>query len=589
MITSARILLQLQALFLLFPSLTGAAASLCGEAATPISHIQGEFSQSPMAGQTVTVEGILTLDTRQKGGFQGFYLQQADDQTDDNPLTSEALFIYTKRKTGKPGNRLRVTGKVKEFHGLTELTGVKAITICGQSTLPRAISLSLPWPQNPESYENMRVRIVQPLTVIDNYNLARYGELTLAAGDQLAATEYRAPSSGIEAVSKKNQHQRVVLDDGRAMRNPDPIPWPPGGFSPEHTVRAGDTVGNLIGVLDFRFGYWRIQPETAPVFNPDNSRLPPPSRPADTHVRVVSINLENYFNGDGNNSKAGFPTARGAKTLAEFKEQHRRLTYALTASDPDILVLSELENDGYGANSAISYLTQALGQNWQFVATPGNDGTDAIRTALLYRHDRIKTLGNPQRLTSGPFQFRGRPPLAQIFQRNDGTSAFRIVSLHLKSKACRGATDADLDQSNGEGCFAKRRTDMAITVTNWLTELPTPDNFSGTLVAGDFNSYSRETPLSVFRNAGFTNMVPHFHPCQKNSCPQYSYRYKGEKGSLDHALASGSLKPFILNAQTWLINADEPQVLAYQSKLNAPEPFPWRSSDHNPVIIDIRL
>lgn len=569
--------------------LAGMAATGCGETATPISHIQGQSDHSPITGHTVTVEGILTLDARGKSGFRGFYLQQADHETDNNPLTSEALFVYTRQTTGKPGDRLRVSGKVKEYHGLTELVNTRPILLCGQSALPEPAPLSLPWPQPPEAYENMRVRISQPLTVIDNYNLARYGELTLAAGDQVNATEYQAPSESARATTRRNRTQRIMLDDGKAIRHPDPTPWPPGGLSPGHSVRAGDTVHNLAGILDFRFGHWRIQPETTPGFSRDNPRLPPPARPADGNIRVVSMNLENYFNGEGDNQAAGFPTARGARTPEDYKEQHHRLIDALTASGPDILALSELENDGYGPNSALVSLARALGQNWQFVATPGKDGQDAIRTALLYRRDRLKTIGHPQRLVSGPFHYRGRPPLAQTFQRNNGGDTFRVIALHLKSKSCRGATNSDADQHDGEGCFASRRTGMASAIIQWLESLPDADDFAGTLVTGDFNSYSRETPIAVFRDAGFTNMMQHFHPCKAGTCPHYSYRYKGEKGSLDHALASGPLKSHILDTRTWLINSDEPQALGYEHHHETPKPFPWRSSDHNPVIIDLHL
>jgi predicted extracellular nuclease len=561
----------------------------CGEPATPISRVQGQSAHSPLTGHTVTAEGILTLDTRGKGGFGGFYLQQADHETDNNPLTSEALFVYTRQTTGKPGDRLRVTGKVKEYHGLTELVSTRPIIHCGESTLPRPVPLSLPWPQPPEAYENMRVRITQPLTVIDNYNLARYGELTLAAGDQVKATEYQTPSETARTITRQNRKQRIILDDGKAARHPDPTPWPPGGFSPEHSVRAGDTVHSLTGILDFRFDHWRIQPDATPRFSPDNARRPPPARPAGSNIRVVSMNLENYFNGDGSHQAAGFPTARGAKTLADYNEQHHRLVDALTAPGPDILALSEVENDGYGRSSALVSLARALGQNWQFVATPGKDGQDAIRTALLYRRDRLKTVGPPHRLTSGPFQYRGRPPLAQTFQRKNGGDTLRVVALHLKSKSCRGATGSDADQHQGEGCFARRRTDMASAIITWLKTLPDAESLAGTLMTGDFNSYAREAPLTAFQGAGFTNMMQHFHPCHPDSCPHYSYRYKGEKGSLDHALASGSLTPRVLDTRTWLINSDEPRALGYEHHHETPGPFPWRSSDHNPLIIDLHL
>lgn len=573
-------------ILLALPSM-GTAASDCGRPATPISRIQGTDDRSPLAGKTVTVEGILTLDSRTKGGFRGFYLQQADHQTDDNPLTSEALFIYTRRKAGKPGDRLRITGTAKEYHGLTELTGIKNLIVCGQETLPRPVPLSLPWPENPETRENMRVEFRQPLTIIDNYNLARFGELTLAAEDQVIATEYQRPDRSATQLSRQHQLQRVLLDDGKGEQDPVPVPWPPGGLEPEHTARAGGTVSNLTGVLDFRFGNWRIQPESIPSFNSANPRLPPPAHPSGDHIRVLSMNMENYFNGDGNGN--GFPTSRGARTATDYREQHRRLLRALKAPDPDILALTEIENDGYGPDSAVATLARALGPDWHFIATPDSDGNDEIRNVLLYRNDRIMTMGDPSRLTSGPFQNRGRPPLAQVFQRLNGTASVRVVALHLKSKSCRGATGGNLDQNNGEGCYAQRRAASAVAITNWLEATPAPGTAAGTLITGDFNSYARETSLEILREAGFTSMVHWFHPCQPGSCPHYTYRYKGEKGSLDYALASSELKPHILGAHTWLINADEPRAIGYKSSLDPVKSLPWRSSDHNPVITDIRL
>jgi predicted extracellular nuclease len=92
----------------------------------------------------------------------------------------------------------------------------------------------------------------------------------------------------------------------------------------------------------------------------------------------------------------------------------------LLAPDPDILAVTELENDGYGPHSSIASLADALGSPWRFVSTPGQDGDDEIRTGLLYRGDRVRTIVEPERLISGPFASAGRPPLAQNFSRVDG-------------------------------------------------------------------------------------------------------------------------------------------------------------------------
>ncbi|MFB2706410.1 ExeM/NucH family extracellular endonuclease [Marinobacter shengliensis] len=563
---------------------TQAVAEACGAPATAIHAIQGSGPASPLVGQTVTVEGILTQDSRHKGGFGGFYLQQADAETDQNPATSEALFIYTRQAAGKPGQRLRLTGTVKEYHGLTELVDVGKLTACGEGKMPRPIEVSLPWSQPPESLENMRVRFAAPLTVIDHYNLALYGELTLAAEDQVIPTEYLAPGPAAVTQARNNHQHRVFLDDGLAVRNPDPVPWPPGGLDGRNTVRAGDTVSQLQGVLDFRFGQWRVQPDRQPVFKASNERPQPPGKPDDVDLRIVTLNLENYFNGNGQG--AGFPTARGAESVAAFREQNQRLVAALTLPDPDILAVTELENDGYGPDSAVAELAARLGAEWRFVATPGDDGSDAIRSALLYRTDRATPVGEASRQPSEPM---GRPPLAQMFQARHGDQVVRIVVTHLKSKSCRNASGKDSDQKDGQGCFNYRRSQATETMLDWLGSLPAPDTLAGTLITGDLNSYAQEDPVQVLYRQGFTSLVHHFHPCQQDHCPHHSYRYRGEKGSLDYALASASLLPHVIHAQAWNINADEPRALGYDQPPRIPVSGPWRSSDHNPVITDIRL
>lgn len=571
------------ALILLTPLVS--AATACGGAATPIARIQGEGDRSPFTGQTVTVEGILTLDARGKGGFRGFYLQQADDQADNNPATSEALFVYTRRPQGSLGQRLRVTGEVKEFHGLTELVNVRELEVCGPWTMPEAVSLELSGDATYEALENMRVSIPSPLTVIDSYNLARYGELTLAPRDRVIATEYLSPDPLTGKLNDANG--QITLDDRQGNRDPRPVPWPPGGLGADNTVRTGDTLRGVRGVLDFRFGQWRIQPGSPPEFIATNPREPAPARPAGSVLRVMTLNLANLFNGNGRGG--GFPTPRGATNESAYRQQQARLVSALTAPDPDILAVSELENDGYGDHSAAATLAKALGPDWRYIRTPGKDGNDAIRTALYYRQDRVIPVGEAHRLTSGPFRNMGRPPLAQAFRLRNSNDPVRVVVPHLKSKSCRGATGADRDQGDGQGCYAHRRTRAAEAIADWLAGLPEQGAGAGTLITGDINSYTRETPLEVFRQRGYTSMVAQHHPCTPEHCPHYTYRYKGRKGSLDHALASDRLAPRVVNAVTWRINADEPRALGYQHDLAPDSSGPWRSSDHNPIIVDIRL
>lgn len=301
----------------------------------------------------------------------------------------------------------------------------------------------------------------------------------------------------------------------------------------------------------------------------------------------MTINLENYFNGDGDGS--GFPTSRGAKTPSAYRVQHQRLVEAIQRPDPDILAVTELENDGYGKTSSIAQLAAALGATWGFVMTPGADGTDQIRTGLLYRHDRVVAVAAPHRLNTGLFSQKGRPPLAQSFRRKGQLLTVRVVVPHLKSKSCRRASKGNRDHNDGQGCYAQRRTDTAAALVEWLGRLEVPSHHTGTVITGDLNSYYREAPLQVLQHAGFTSMLHQRHPCTTEQCNHYTYRYKGEKGSLDYVLASPSLKPRIVDTTAWIINTDEPPALGYKHSLPGTSALPWRASDHNPLITDIRL
>jgi predicted extracellular nuclease len=575
----------------LLVALSAHAHARCGTDALNMSAIQGSGPASPMAGETVTVEGVITMDSRHQGGWRGFYLQQPDGNTDNNPQTSDALFIYTDRAGGEVGTRVRVTGRVKEYHGLTELTRVSDLSVCGPGELPAPIPVTLPWPggKPPEHLENMHIQVTSPLTLIGHYGFARYGELILADRPQVTPTEILPPGPEARKLAGQQALNRLHLDDGNSTRNPDPLPWPASLLAAGEPVRAGDRLGGLTGILDYRFGHWRLQPSKKPELVRQTARPdPPPEKSPDT-LRVVTLNLENLFNGNGKG--AGFANSRGARNAREFAAQLSRVTATLKAMDADVIAAVEVENDGYDSTSAIAGLAAALGPQWSFVATPGATGTDAIRTDLLYRTDRAQPLGEPERLNGGEAGYRGRPAVAQLFRPagEENSKAMRVVVAHFKSKACGGATGADRDQKDGQGCYARRRTEAAGALAQWLASLPQPANFAGNLVTGDLNSYAREQPIRRLEQAGLVNLVRSRHPCDADNCPYTSYRYQGRKGSLDYNLASESLSRRVTDAGVWAINAEEFPAIGYRGPLPSPADAPWRSSDHNPLFSDIKL
>ena len=560
-------------------------AANCGSSHRPVSDIQGAGNESPMVGREVSVEGVITADLRHSGGFRGFYLQQAQPEQDNDETTSEGLFIHTHARNGEPGDRVHVNGEVREHYGLTSLAGVSQVHVCARPGLPapRPLKDGIPEPDSREALEGMLVQTVAPLTITDTWNLARYGELVLSPALQWIPTQVMAPGPDAGRLEAQQEQQRLILDDGYRRKHPRPIPFLDGsGTAPGNVLRVGDQVAPVIGVLEYRFGHWRLQPLSRPDILDRNPRDMPPARDPKASLRVVSLNLGNLFNGDGRSD--GFPSDRGAPSHRAYQQQLARLVHQIRATEPDILAVSELENDGYGENSAPADLARALGEHWRFVKGGTDRHNDAIRNGLLYRHDRVRTQGPASLITTEAFKRWHRPALAQGFRLVGGEATVTVVSVHMKSRNCRNAPPAQKDVGDGQGCYAAAREAASRQLAHWRP--PDTGEKSLVLLAGDFNAYAREAPIQVLAEPGYTDLIAHFHGLE-----QQTFRYHGRQGTLDYHVANEALRERVTASHIWSVNAEEPRLWAYDAEKAPPVPddFLWRASDHNPVITDIRL
>ena len=98
---------------------------------TRIHDIQGNGSSSPIAGQTVKIEGVVTgVDDEIGSDFErtfpadaGIFVQQKDADVDADPNTSEGIYVGFVRDRGSypPGTVVRLTGVVREHFGETRI------------------------------------------------------------------------------------------------------------------------------------------------------------------------------------------------------------------------------------------------------------------------------------------------------------------------------------------------------------------------------------------------------------------------------------------------------------------------------------
>ena len=576
-------LLSIPALVLCFLALAGAD----GCRSERIGAVQGTGAQSPLVGQVIAIDGIVVGGSVE--GLGGVFVQETPG--DDDPTTSDGVFVVPAEGVEGPPRlaRVKVVGKVSELgDGAATLTALTEahVQVVGRGQPPAAVLLDGP-PADWEPYEGMLVTVVAPLTVGGTAGLPRFGEIVAGFGGRLQApTEVALPGDPARAVARENAGRRILLDDGDA-REVTGLPWYlPTGVDASRPMRAGSVIKGVTGVVDHRRGTFRLQ-MVEPVTDRVEQAPRPPAPTVAGDVRVAAFNVLNLFNGDG--LGGGFPTERGAATFESYGLQRQKLVAAVQALSPDVAALMEIENDGYGPESALAQFVDALNAagpitDFRFVDALEGPGTDAIRVAIVYRAGRVAPVGAAAVLHEGPFRTHSRAPLAQAFRRGEGP-AFVVVANHFKSKSCgRGeeaATGADVDQRDGQSCWNALRVDSARRLDAWMKTDPTGTGADLAVLLGDFNAYAMEDPMRTLREAGWLDAF-----AVAGGARPYSYVFNGEIGRLDHALVSPSLADRLRGAAEWHSNSDELRVFDYQGGVDS---SPFRASDHDPLVVGFDL
>ncbi len=417
-----------------------------------------------------------------------------------------------------------------------------------------------------------------------------------------------APANASQADNNRNQ---IMLDDGNLAQNPDPIIYPPPQLTALNTVRSGDEVTNILGVMTQGTPGWssagilyRVYPYEMPTFTDANPRpvAPDPVR-AGVSLRVSSFNVLNYFLtiDDGVNDVCG-PTqdqeCRGADSAFELTRQRDKLLQALYTLNADVLGLMELENTPGVEPLAdlVNGLNALAGAGtYDFIDAGTFDPGDVIKVGIIYKPGVVQPVGNFAILNSlvdPNFDTDlHRPALAQTFEEIATLGRFTVVVNHLKSKGCTGATGLDADQNDGQSCWNYSRTVGVNAELNWIAGDPTGSGDPDYIIMGDLNAYAKEDPMAALEFAGYTNLETAFV-----GPDAYSYVFFAQAGSLDHSMASPTMAPQINGATTWHINADEPSVLDYNVEFKSPGQVvslynadAYRTSDHDPLLIGLNL
>ncbi|GAA4714770.1 ExeM/NucH family extracellular endonuclease [Nocardioides conyzicola] len=308
---------------------------------TAIKDIQGTAASSPLVGDTVSTQGVVTA-AYPTGGINGFYLQTPGA---DTPDASDAIFVYGGASGfgSYPaiGDSVDVTGTVAENFGLTELTSA-TWTAHGSSlgdVTPKTVvpGTDCPLPGSAcdttaaldtarEAAEGEAFQPTGSWTLTDVYDggpaytvgtnsSSNFGELGAAAESSkalIAPTElYDVQTQATEIANRKkwNDAHRIVIDDGSSTNytttTGSPFPWMTSSYVPR--VGAAITFPAPT-ILINDFSQWRLLPSTQVVGQPSGTQpqlqqtRAANATPADVggDLRLATFNVLNFFPTDGN-------------------------------------------------------------------------------------------------------------------------------------------------------------------------------------------------------------------------------------------------------------------------------------------------
>ena len=563
-----------------------------------IHDIQGAAHLSPLAGKLVgNVTGVVTA----KSG-NGFWFQ--DPQPDDNPATSEGVFVFTSSApTVAVGDAVTVEGTVAEFRPggsggtdnltTTELTNPK-IAVTGTAPVPAATIVG-PGGRVPpstvidedstgdvettgtfepatdgldfwESLEGMWLGIDQPEVTGPT---SSFRELSVVP----AGSSVRTVRGGILIQKTDSNPERVLLDDLLA-----PVP----------DAKTGDKLaGTVTGVLDYGFGNFKFLVTQTPTVIDGGVQREKTTSSNLLQVSVATFNVENLDVSDGEAKFDGLAQAV-VKNLAS----------------PDILGLEEVQDNDGAVNSGttaadltLNTLAAAIEKAggpkyvWRQIdpvnnAEGGEPGGN-IRVAFMYRTDRpVKFIDSAGGGSTTPTTIvtdkHGKPHLSSSPGRIDpanpawaatrvplageftwlGQSLFVVVN-HFSSKGgddpLWGRTQPPVQSS------APKRHQQAESVRGFVDQILAKDLGANVVVLGDLNDFDFSETTDILVGSGKTALIdlPRTLPLSQ----RYSYVFEGNSQILDQMLVSKNLQP-----------ASQYDIVHMNAE------FPDQISDHDPQV-----
>jgi len=560
---------------------TTLAAAVGSVAAVSIAEINGNRFLSPLQNTTVTgLKGLVTAISK-----DGVYLRSTEP--DDDPATSEGLYVYGKTIVGDVtvGDIVTLDGRVVEYRSspdhfyLTELGSPQKLAVVssdnkvtplviGVDTLspptedfssldesgvfgvPNAASrISVANPKlDPESYgmDFWESLVGELVTIKDAYQVSRpnqYGEVWVR---------------GDWKVTGLNEHGGLTMLDGDANPEAIIIGSPVDGSKNPGDTKMGDYLGDVSGIVSNAFGFYRVLPleAVAPV---KNATADHPAVSFQSQGKCQGLTFANY-NARNLDPKSKFLPGVASQIVDKM-------------ATPDVIFLQEIQDnsgekdDGVVAgNQTLAALSTAIedasGVVYDFVEVVPADKEDGgapggnIRQAYLYRSDVVE-LWEPKQgsasdanevLKNGKLKFNpgridpenpawedSRKPLVAAWKPKKGKGKpFFTANVHFGSKGGSSTLHGDPRPPVNKGVDI--RTKQAEVTGDFIAQILKKRPGAAVVVAGDFNEFTQVEPIKVFmERSGLLDLddVTDVPPAER-----YTYLFDMNSQALDHMFVS---------------------------------------------------
>ncbi len=433
------------------------------------SQVQGTGFTSPLiaegkteSDERVAVQGIIS----EMGTIphRGFYLRNITP--DGNPETSDGLFVSTSAAGDlKVGQTICIGSKVYEFGGQTQLQADTAFAwnVTDTNINPtEAIDIQVipsdngSFDKTLERYEGMKVILPedldentegkQDMRITRSFSFNYLFDSGNARNNMVAA--YKRPnlqpnhlhvagSPESKAAFEQNNDYRLVIESATKASN-DVLPYYPGFNSNPHTnyIRIDDSLINAQGMIsqyeteliagtdkfeqDYSLTITNDLTSDNFIHNLPRTETPDISTEAkedEFAIKIASQNLFNFFNSPFGGDNNRFGQSRGAESYDEYIHQRTKLVEIIRAQDADVMAFMEIENNGFGDESAIAEIVNEVNvhyvderardyngptsteNRYVFVGFDNNGnqmldnldaiGSDAIATGIIYRPSKL--------------------------------------------------------------------------------------------------------------------------------------------------------------------------------------------------------